>query len=104
MGHAGITGRIYEIKLKNMKAQYKNIKKRNGRTGRGGPPTWPYYDTMDKLLRHDVAVNPQNIAEIGAAGLNYIPRRVIRFICEFNVNWNFKFYLQCLGPLSNGCR
>ena len=52
-----------------------------------GPPTWPYYDTIDKLLRHDVAVNPQNIAEIGAAGLNYIPRRVIRFICEFNVNW-----------------
>jgi hypothetical protein len=104
MGHAGITGRICEIKFKIMKAQYKNIKKRNGRTGRRGPPTWPYYDTMDKLLRHDVAVNPQNIAEIGAARLNYIPRRVIRFICEFNVNWNLKFYLQCLGPLSNGCR
>jgi hypothetical protein len=57
-----------------MKAQYKNIKKRNGKTRRGGPPSWPYFDTMDKLLRHDVAVNPQNIAEIEAAGFNYIPR------------------------------
>ncbi len=34
MGHAGITGRNCEIKFKNMKAQYKNIKKINGRTGR----------------------------------------------------------------------
>ncbi|EFX62192.1 hypothetical protein DAPPUDRAFT_252409 [Daphnia pulex] len=57
-----------------MKAQYKNIKKRNGKTGRGEPPSWPYFDTMDKLLRHYVAVNPQKIAEIEAAGFNYIPR------------------------------
>ena len=53
-----------------MKAQYKNLKKRIGKTGRGGPPKWPHYETMDELLRHDVAVNPENIVEIGAAGLN----------------------------------
>ncbi len=93
MEHAGLTGRICEIKFKNMKAQYKNIKKRNGKTGRGGPPSWPYFDTMDELLRHDVAVNPQNIAEIGAAGFNYIPRRAVRFIGKFHVKWDLKIYL-----------
>lgn len=83
MGHVGMTGRICEIKFKNMKSQYKNIKKRIGQTGTGRPPTWPYYDEMDELLRHDVAVNPQNIVEMGAAGFNYIPRRAVRCVGQF---------------------
>jgi hypothetical protein len=93
MGHTGMTGRICEIKFKHMKAQYKNIKKRNGKTGRGGPPSWPYFDKMDELLRHDVAVYPQKISEIEAAGFNYIPRRAVRFIGKFHVNWDLKIYL-----------
>jgi hypothetical protein len=48
---------------------------------------------MDKLLRHDVAVNPQNIAEIEAAGFNYIPRWAVRFIGKFHVKWDLKIYL-----------
>ncbi len=63
MGHVGMTGRICEIKFKNMKSQYKNIKKRIGQTGTGRPPTWPYYDEMDELLRHDVAVNPKILSK-----------------------------------------
>jgi hypothetical protein len=39
---------------------------------------------MDELLRHDVAVNPQNIAEIEAAGFDFIPRRAVRFIGKFH--------------------
>ena len=95
MGHAGMTGRICEIKFKNMKAQYKNIKKRIGKTGRGGPPKWPYYETMEELLRHDVAVNPQNIVEIGAAGFNYIPRRAVIFFGKCRrVIWNYRFFCK----------
>jgi hypothetical protein len=48
---------------------------------------------MDELLRHDVAVYPQKISEIEAAGFNYIPRRAVRFIGKFHVNWDLKIYL-----------
>jgi hypothetical protein len=50
-----------------MKVQYKNIKKRNGKKGRVGLPTRSYFGLW-KNLYHDVAVNPQNLTEIGAAG------------------------------------
>jgi hypothetical protein len=45
-----------------------------------------------------VAVNPQNIAEIGVAGFNYFPRRAVRFIGKFHVKWDLKIYLYFLGP------
>ncbi|EFX63761.1 hypothetical protein DAPPUDRAFT_335016 [Daphnia pulex] len=102
MGHAGLTGRICEIKFKNMKAQYKNIKKRNGQTGRGGPPSWPYFDTMDELLRHDLAVNPQNIAEIGAAGINYIPRRADHHEVEGEIDDEYEPPAPKRKRISNG--
>jgi hypothetical protein len=48
---------------------------------------------MDEVQHHNVAVNPQNIEEIGAAGLNYISRRSVRFIGKFHVNLDLKIYL-----------
>ena len=85
-GHIGLTGRLCDIKFKNMREQYLNIKKRNGRTGSGPPPTWPNFGTMDELLQHDLAINPQNIVEMGANNFNFIPRRAVWLLSLFYAN------------------
>jgi hypothetical protein len=76
-GFNGVTGRMCEVKFKNLKTRFKIIKTKNGQTGNGRGPTWPYYDKMDDLFRNDVAVNPNNIVEAGAAGFNRIRRRAV---------------------------
>ena len=63
-----MTGRMCEVKFKNMKTTYKTIKMRQQQSGSGGESRWPYFQKMHDLLRNDVAVNPDNIVEAGASG------------------------------------
>ncbi len=67
-----MTGRMCEVKFKNMKATLRTIKLRLGKTGAAGGTKLPYFEVMSNLLGHDVAINPNNIAEAGAAGFNRI--------------------------------
>lgn len=77
-GFRGISGRLCEIKFKNLKATYKTIKKRLGQTGRGaGEISWPYFDVMDDLLKNDAAVNPNNIAR--TKKISFVGNLIIRF-------------------------
>lgn len=89
-GFPGVTGRLCEIKFKNMKARYKIIKTRQRETGTEGGSRWQYYDLMDDLLRNDLAVNPNNVAEVGAAGFNRIQREPVNIqpkcLCFFFVS------------------
>jgi hypothetical protein len=62
-----------------MKARYKIIKKRQRETGSEGGSQWPYYVLMDDLLRNDLAINPNNVAEVGAAGFKRIQRAPVIF-------------------------
>ena len=83
-GCNGVTGRLCSEKFKNLKTRYLAIKKRLSQTGSGGEPTWPYFSLMNELLRRNVAVNPNNIAEAGAAGFNRIRRnQVINYFKSF---------------------
>lgn len=95
-GFRGITGRLCEIKFKNLKATYKTIRKRLGQTGGGGEISWPYFDVMDDLLKNDAAVNPNNIAEAGAAGFNRIRQNRVDRTKNFYVVCNVitRFFLQ----------
>jgi hypothetical protein len=76
-GFSAVTGRMCEVKFKNMKTTYKTIKMRQQQSGSGGESRWPYFQKMHDLLRNDVAVNPDNIVEAGASGFNRIRRRAV---------------------------
>jgi hypothetical protein len=74
-GAKGVTARMCRDKFKNLKARYKQIQSRQKSTGAAGETKWPFWNAMDDLLRKDVAVNPDNIIEAGAAGYRAIKRR-----------------------------
>lgn len=66
----GVTAWDCNNKFKNMTATFKKIKKRTRESGGGPPPSWPYYEKMEELTQFDVAVNPKNILQCGAAGVS----------------------------------
>ncbi len=85
----GVTGRMCSDKFKNLKTRYKTIQARSHQTGSGGEcrqSNWPYFAKMHDLLRNGVAVNPDNVYEIGAARFNWIRRRQVRFLHYFVSN------------------
>ena len=47
-GHSR-TGSEVKAKIGNLITEYRRKKKKLGRTG-GSPPTWPYYELVDKIL------------------------------------------------------
>lgn len=73
-GCTGVTGRMCSQKFKNLKTRFKIIKKRRGKTGSAGEPTWPYYHHMEELLRNDKTIHPDNLIEAGAGGFNRVRR------------------------------
>lgn len=91
-GFPSVTGRLCEIKFKNMKATYKRIKTLQRQTGEGGSQ-WPYLEQMDDLLRNDVAVNPNNVAEVGAAGFNRIQRAQVIITSSIVYEFANQFFL-----------
>jgi hypothetical protein len=44
-----LTGAEVKMKIGNLTTEYKKKKKEQGRTG-ASPCTWPYFDSIDKLL------------------------------------------------------
>lgn len=79
-GFNGASGFNCEKKFKHMRTTYESIIYRLSRTGGGGESRWLYFDQMHELLKNDVAVNPDNIVEAGAAGFNRIRRHSVNFI------------------------
>jgi hypothetical protein len=44
-----LTGPEVKAKIGNLVTEYRRKKKELGRTG-GSPPTWPYYELVDKIV------------------------------------------------------